>query len=190
MLASSPAKFCCAYVVFARASRLLTKSASGVLATLKGSTYGGEYDSPLRLLRPCWTAFLNSLRAIRVPSVTVNEASFLGRHMVCQQPASRSMHNQYGRPPTASPRPGGPILVDLLELESSILTVLRLQIVLYEPRRFRDLPLCSTEHSRADSAPLNDDKGHAAGACDLLTAQFGKAIETGQPTSPTRRGHV
>ena len=43
------------------ASRLLTKSASGVLAALRGSTYGSEYDSPLRLLRPCWAAFLNSL---------------------------------------------------------------------------------------------------------------------------------
>ncbi len=43
-------------------SRLLIKSASGVLASLRGSTYGTEYDSPLRLLRPCWTAFLNSLR--------------------------------------------------------------------------------------------------------------------------------
>jgi hypothetical protein len=69
-------------------SRLLTKSASGALATLRGSTYGGEYDSPLRVLRPCWTAFLNSLRAIWVPSVTVHEASSLGRHRVCQQPAS------------------------------------------------------------------------------------------------------
>jgi hypothetical protein len=43
------------------ASRLLIKSASGVLAALRDSTYGSEYDSPLRLLRPCWTAFLNSL---------------------------------------------------------------------------------------------------------------------------------
>ncbi len=61
-------------------SRMRKKSASGVLATLGGKTYGGEYDSPLRLLWPCWTAFLNSLRAIRVPSVTVNGASFLGHH--------------------------------------------------------------------------------------------------------------
>jgi hypothetical protein len=42
-------------------SRLLTKSASGVLAVLRGSTYGRTYASPLRVLRPCWTAFLNSL---------------------------------------------------------------------------------------------------------------------------------
>jgi len=43
-------------------SRLLKKSARGVLATLRGSTYYREYASPPRLLRPCWTAFLNSLR--------------------------------------------------------------------------------------------------------------------------------
>jgi hypothetical protein len=33
------------------------KSASGVLASLRGSTYGTEYDSPPRSLRPCWTVF-------------------------------------------------------------------------------------------------------------------------------------
>ena len=44
--------------------RLLIMSASGVLAALRGSTYDREYASPLRLLRPCRTAFLNSLRAI------------------------------------------------------------------------------------------------------------------------------
>ena len=32
---------------------MLKKSASGVLATLRGSTYGTKYDSPLRSLRPC-----------------------------------------------------------------------------------------------------------------------------------------
>jgi hypothetical protein len=42
-------------------SRVLKKSASGVLASLRGSTYGAEYDSPLRLLRPCWTAILSTL---------------------------------------------------------------------------------------------------------------------------------
>ncbi len=34
-------------------SRMLKKSASGVLATLRGSTYGTKYDLPLRSLRPC-----------------------------------------------------------------------------------------------------------------------------------------
>ncbi len=43
-------------------SRLLTKSASCVLASFRGLPYGPEYDSPLRSLRPCWTGFLNSLR--------------------------------------------------------------------------------------------------------------------------------
>ena len=43
---------------------MLKKSASVVLASLRGSTYGTEYAAPLRLLRPCWTAFLNILRSI------------------------------------------------------------------------------------------------------------------------------
>ena len=54
----------------AQLSRLLKKSASFVLASLRGSTYSGEYASPLYSLRPCWTAFLNSLRAVREPSAT------------------------------------------------------------------------------------------------------------------------
>ena len=56
---------------------MLKKSASFVLASLRGSTYslgkrlfiqamGGRvktvYASPLRSLRPCWTAFLSTLR--------------------------------------------------------------------------------------------------------------------------------
>jgi hypothetical protein len=41
---------------------MLKKSASGVLASLRGSTYRTEYASPLRVLRPCWTAFLSILR--------------------------------------------------------------------------------------------------------------------------------
>jgi len=39
------------------------KSVSGVLASRRGSPYGTEYDSPLRSLRPCWTACLRILRA-------------------------------------------------------------------------------------------------------------------------------
>jgi hypothetical protein len=42
-------------------SRMLKKSSSGVLASLRGSPYGTEYDSTLRSLRPCWTAFLSIL---------------------------------------------------------------------------------------------------------------------------------
>jgi hypothetical protein len=79
-------------------NRLLKNSASGVLAALRSSTLSrnltevgsseGVYpfaknyskgerparsvvctSSPLRLLRPCWTAFLNSLRAILIRCV-------------------------------------------------------------------------------------------------------------------------
>jgi len=41
---------------------MLKKSASFVLASLRGSTYDKEYASPPRSLRPHWTAFLNILR--------------------------------------------------------------------------------------------------------------------------------
>ena len=40
---------------------MFKKSASFVLASLRGSTYETEYASPLRSLRPRWTAFLNIL---------------------------------------------------------------------------------------------------------------------------------
>jgi len=40
------------------------KSTSGVLASFRGSPDGAEYDSPLRSLRPRWTAFLRILLAI------------------------------------------------------------------------------------------------------------------------------
>lgn len=48
-------------------SRLLKKSSSFVLTLLRGSTYGTEYASPPRSLRPCWKVFLNSLRALVSP---------------------------------------------------------------------------------------------------------------------------
>jgi hypothetical protein len=41
---------------------MLKKSASVVLATLRASTYGTKYDSPLRSLRPCWTDILSILQ--------------------------------------------------------------------------------------------------------------------------------
>ena len=66
-------------------TRLLTKSASGVLAALRGSTYGRKYDSPLRLLRPCWTAFLNSLRESLKESVTSGLSWFRCAQVVWQQ---------------------------------------------------------------------------------------------------------
>jgi len=40
---------------------MLKKTASVVLAALKGSTYRREYASPFLWLRPCWTAFLSIL---------------------------------------------------------------------------------------------------------------------------------
>ena len=43
---------------------MLKKSASFVLASLRGLTYGTKYASPLRSLRPRWTAFLNILLSI------------------------------------------------------------------------------------------------------------------------------
>jgi len=41
---------------------MLKKTASFVLASLGVSTYGKEYASPPRSLRPRWAAFLNILR--------------------------------------------------------------------------------------------------------------------------------
>jgi len=43
---------------------MLKKSASFVLASLRGSTYGAEYDSPFRSLRPRWTAILSILLGV------------------------------------------------------------------------------------------------------------------------------
>ena len=66
-------------------SRMRKKTASGVLASLRGSPYGPgkrlfiqamggrvktEYDSPLRSLRPCWTAFLRILHGGSASSYT------------------------------------------------------------------------------------------------------------------------
>jgi len=42
-------------------SRMLKESASGVLASLRDSTYGMEYASPLCSLWPCWTNVLSIL---------------------------------------------------------------------------------------------------------------------------------
>jgi len=41
---------------------MLKKSASGVLASFRSSTYPRGYASGLHSLRPCWTAFLSILR--------------------------------------------------------------------------------------------------------------------------------
>ena len=80
-------------------SRLLTKAASGVLTSLRGSTYGPEYDSPLCSLRPCWTAFLNSLRAISIRSVTVRGGPFEDGRRVCQHTPSFAVALRVRTPP-------------------------------------------------------------------------------------------
>ena len=56
---------------------MLKKSASGVLASLRDSTYDTKYDSPLRSLRPCWEVFLSILRDIHLLSMTCGPLGFL-----------------------------------------------------------------------------------------------------------------
>ena len=50
---------------------MLKKSASAVLASLRGSPYRTEYASPLRSLLPCRSGFLSILRecALLVPDM-------------------------------------------------------------------------------------------------------------------------
>ena len=56
-------------------SRMLKKSTSSVLASFRGSTYGTEYDSPLRLPRPClrrgvsWHAGAGRVRLVAFLSI-------------------------------------------------------------------------------------------------------------------------
>ncbi len=45
---------------------MLKKASSFVLASLKASTYGKEYASASRSLRPRWAAFLNILSGAQV----------------------------------------------------------------------------------------------------------------------------
>ncbi len=47
---------------------VLKKAPGCVLASLRGSTYRKEYDSPLRSLRSCRQAFLNTMQGISVSS--------------------------------------------------------------------------------------------------------------------------
>jgi len=95
----------CGYCwTFPSSSRLLTKSASSVLAALRGSrglapalpvpvplvdgdSRRSEGRQSLRLLRPCWTAFLNSLRMVVTVSVSNRASRFRRAHVVCQQTA-------------------------------------------------------------------------------------------------------
>src|SRR4051794_18318910 len=69
------------------ASRLLIKSASGVLASFRSSTYPRGYASSLHSLRPCWTAFLNSLQRFQKKCWTFRRPCGLCAQVVCQQPA-------------------------------------------------------------------------------------------------------
>jgi hypothetical protein len=74
-------------------SRVLKNSANGVFASLRGSTYGldkrlfiqemggrvkTDYDSHLHSLRPCSTAFLNTLRASLMRSAISSWLVFSG----------------------------------------------------------------------------------------------------------------
>ena len=63
---------------------MLKKSASFVLASLRGSTYRQEYASSPRSLLPRWTAFLNILRALLILSLTSDSPVFPG----CQNSGS------------------------------------------------------------------------------------------------------
>ena len=96
-------------------SRLFKKSASFVLASLKGSTLRRSFSevgstvgafpfaktnckgerptrsavctsSPLHSLRPCWTDSLNSLRAVREPFATACALRFRYSRIVFQHP--------------------------------------------------------------------------------------------------------
>ena len=55
----------------------MIRFASGVLASLRGSTYGREYHFASSLAAALLTAFLNSLRGIQILPVTSDAASFL-----------------------------------------------------------------------------------------------------------------
>jgi hypothetical protein len=63
-------------------SRMLKTPISVVLASLRGSTYGTKYDSPLRSLRPRYTDVLTILRNAVVQS-RIDGASILLAHPQC-----------------------------------------------------------------------------------------------------------
>ncbi len=58
---------------------MLKKSASGVLASFRPSTYHRGYASALHSLRPCWTNFLSILPDIREP-LNVQRATRVSPH--------------------------------------------------------------------------------------------------------------
>lgn len=57
---------------------MLKKAASFVLTSLEVSTYGEEYASTSRSLRPCWTTFLNILKKTAVNQFIEQEPGPLG----------------------------------------------------------------------------------------------------------------
>jgi len=113
-----------AMVVEVFINRLLRKSASGVLAALRGSTRRTNFwrsstvgafpfarihsrgerptrsavctSSPRRLLRPCWTAFLNGLRWLLNGSSSIQTLRACSGQVVCQHPVN---HAGLGRRP-------------------------------------------------------------------------------------------
>ncbi len=73
-------------------SRLLKKSASVVLASFRPSTY----PSGLHSLRPCWTAFLSSLRDRTHVALAVRTFVCVRANIVFPQTARARMVAQYG----------------------------------------------------------------------------------------------
>jgi YaiO family outer membrane protein len=75
-------------------NRMLKKSSSFVLASIRGSTHGTECASPLHSLRPCWPSFLNILWGTVIGSAT---RGFMGSTLVVQQPATLVTNRLFGR---------------------------------------------------------------------------------------------
>ena len=71
---------------------MLKKTSSFVLASFRPSTYPRGYASPLRSLRPCWTAFLSILRC-QVPQFLLSSCNDVrSRNRVFQQIASETTY--------------------------------------------------------------------------------------------------
>jgi len=68
-------------------SRMLKKSASGVLASFRSSTYPRGYASGLHSLRPCWTAFLSILQGCSALGLACKQSNFCFTEWFFPQPA-------------------------------------------------------------------------------------------------------
>ena len=73
-------------------NRMLKKSASGVLASFRPSTYPRGYASALHSLRPCWTNFLSILRGRVLLSQTCGPLDFRLAGIVFPQPTKLLPH--------------------------------------------------------------------------------------------------